>query len=136
MSAFICDCSVTASWCLRDESNAAADRVLAMAVEGEIVVPAIWPAEMANVLWAAERRGRIDAGDAEAALAALRRLRMRIVAPEEGLAGRLLVTARTRELSAYDASYLDLALHEGLPLATLDARMIDAAQAAGVKLLP
>jgi predicted nucleic acid-binding protein len=136
VSAFVCDCSVTASWCLRDESNAAADRVLAMAAESEVVVPAIWPAEMANVLWAAERRGRIDAGDAEAALAALRRLRMRIVAPEDGLAARLLVTARARELSAYDASYLDLALHEGLPLATLDARMIDAAQAAGVKLLP
>jgi predicted nucleic acid-binding protein len=36
-------------------------------------------------------------------------------------------------LSAYDASYLELAIRRGLPLATLDQRLRDAAVAAGVQ---
>jgi predicted nucleic acid-binding protein len=35
-------------------------------------------------------------------------------------------------LSAYDASYLELAMREGLPLATLDARLMAAARKAHV----
>ena len=40
--------------------------------------------------------------------------------------------ARRFGLSAYDAAYLDLALREGLPLATLDAGLLNAAAATGV----
>ena len=42
--------------------------------------------------------------------------------------------ARKYQLSAYDASYLELALVEGLPLATLDKRLRTAARSAGVEL--
>ena len=38
------------------------------------------------------------------------------------------------DLSVYDAAYLDLALRESLPLATLDKAFIRAAQSAGVAL--
>jgi predicted nucleic acid-binding protein len=41
--------------------------------------------------------------------------------------------ARRHGLSSYDASYLELALRNGLPLATLDERLGKAARAAGVK---
>ena len=41
--------------------------------------------------------------------------------------------ARRYHLSAYDASYLELALRAGLPLATLDADLAKAARKAGVK---
>ncbi len=37
--------------------------------------------------------------------------------------------------SSYDASYLDLAQREGLPLASLDNRLRDAARRVGVVLL-
>jgi len=37
-------------------------------------------------------------------------------------------------LSAYDASYLEVALRLGLPLATLDGELIRAARKAGVRL--
>ncbi|GDX94751.1 hypothetical protein LBMAG47_04150 [Planctomycetia bacterium] len=40
--------------------------------------------------------------------------------------------ARSHRLSVYDATYLELALRHGLPLATLDARLAAAATAAGV----
>ncbi|HYH64039.1 MAG TPA: type II toxin-antitoxin system VapC family toxin, partial [Urbifossiella sp.] len=45
-----------------------------------------------------------------------------------------LKLARAQNLSAYDASYLELALRQGLPLATLDAELKAAAQAVGVPL--
>jgi predicted nucleic acid-binding protein len=40
--------------------------------------------------------------------------------------------ARSHRLAVYDATYLELALRHGLPLATLDARLAAAATAAGV----
>jgi predicted nucleic acid-binding protein len=43
--------------------------------------------------------------------------------------------ARRYSLSAYDAAYLELALRKGLPLATLDAQLGEAAQQAGVTVL-
>ena len=44
-----------------------------------------------------------------------------------------LQLARRYKLSAYDASYLELALRQGIPLATLDADLLNAAKKAGVK---
>jgi predicted nucleic acid-binding protein len=40
--------------------------------------------------------------------------------------------ARSHRLSVYDATYLELALRHGLPLATLDDALAAAATAAGV----
>jgi predicted nucleic acid-binding protein len=44
-----------------------------------------------------------------------------------------LQLARRYKLSAYDASYLELALRRGIPLATLDEDLQKAAKKAGVK---
>jgi predicted nucleic acid-binding protein len=41
--------------------------------------------------------------------------------------------ARRHKLSAYDASYLELAIRLGVPLATLDVDLQKAAKKAGVK---
>jgi predicted nucleic acid-binding protein len=37
-------------------------------------------------------------------------------------------------LTFYDAAYLDLAQHEGVPLASLDRQLIRAAQSVGISL--
>jgi predicted nucleic acid-binding protein len=42
--------------------------------------------------------------------------------------------ARSHNLSAYDAAYLELAMRRGVPLATLDEQLKDAARAVGVPL--
>jgi predicted nucleic acid-binding protein len=47
----------------------------------------------------------------------------------------LLPLARIHNLSSYDASYLDLAMRKGVPMATLDNRLINAAKAVDVKIL-
>ncbi|MFH2044709.1 MAG: type II toxin-antitoxin system VapC family toxin [Pseudomonadota bacterium] len=40
----------------------------------------------------------------------------------------ILSLARTNNLSSYDASYLDLSIRKGIPLATLDKKLIEAAK--------
>ena len=47
----------------------------------------------------------------------------------------ILFLARQYSLSTYDASYLDLAMREGLPLATLDKSLQRAAAQCEVPLL-
>ena len=47
----------------------------------------------------------------------------------------LLDLARRHDLTAYDASYLEVARRRGLPLVTLDRRLRSAAAAEGAALL-
>ena len=47
----------------------------------------------------------------------------------------VLATGRHHGLTAHDAAYLVLAEREGIPLATLDAKLGAAAQVAGVPVL-
>ncbi len=49
--------------------------------------------------------------------------------------GPVLALARAHGLSAYDAAYLELAMREGLPLATEDAALRAAAERVGVALV-
>ena len=94
------------------------------------------PLECANALATAERRGRIDAARVARNVSLLRRLPVAVdVADPADTLGTTLDLARTHRLTAYDASYLDLALRRGLPLATNDGPLRIAAAAAGVALL-
>lgn len=88
------------------------------------------------MLLVATRCGRIAADDWPRIRNALEALPID-VGPE--LASRVLHTvlpvASEYKLSAYDARYLELALRLGQSLATLDKKLIDAANSAGIKLL-
>jgi predicted nucleic acid-binding protein len=55
--------------------------------------------------------------------------------PATWLARQILPLARRFHLSAYDAAYLELAIREGLPLATLDDDLRRGAAGAGVALV-
>ena len=63
-------------------------------------------------------------------MARLRRLS--IVCPDESDDREVMALARAHRLSAYDASYLALALREGCALASLDRRLNEAAAAEGM----
>jgi hypothetical protein len=68
LSYFILDCSISASWCLKDESNDEANQILDRLGDHQALVPSIWPMEMANVFVVAERRGRVSSADAARAI--------------------------------------------------------------------
>jgi len=135
-SPFVLDASMTLSWAFEAESTLLTISVLKSLETVHAVVPALWPFEVANVLRTAEHRGRMNAMAQAAFLDRLRRLPIQIEhRPAAWIAQQVLPLARTYQLSAYDAAYLELAIREGLPLATLDDDLRQAARAAGVALV-
>lgn len=130
---FVLDASIPACWAFQDEQDSRAAAALARIKTEEAVVPALWWFEIRNIFVVNERRKRITESDTAVFLRDLAGLRVRVDRePEEAVVLRL---ARTHKLSVYDASYLELALREALPLATLDAQLAAAARAAGSGLI-
>ncbi len=134
---FVVDNSVVMSWCFQDQANEYADSILRRLVDTTAYAPSIWPLEVVNVLLAAERRGYISEADSVRFINLLSQLPIVVhqEGPGKGLKD-LLALARAHDLSSYDASYLDLAMKRGLPLATLDMKLRRAAKAVKLRILP
>jgi predicted nucleic acid-binding protein len=133
---FVTDNSVIMSWCFKDEGNQYADLVLDRLSGATAVEPSIWPLEVITVLLVAERRKRISEADSVRFITLLSQLPIVVEYEKtEQIMKDLLPLARIHHLSSYDASYLDLAMRKGVPMATLDNRLIDAAKAVDVKIL-
>ena len=123
--AFVLDCSVAMAWCFEDETDGYADWLLGTldAVE-TVLVPSIWPIEMANVLVVGERRRRLSGIDTAQFLRLLDRLPIEVDARSPYKAMQdVLAVARDYGISAYDACYIELAIRTKLPLATLDSAL-------------
>ena len=136
MTDLVLDASVALTWCFKNEATAAADRVLEYLAAGAASVPAIWHLEIANVLALSERRRRITPAYSAEFIAVLETLE--IVVDEETPSralGRVLDLAREERLTAYDGAYLELAMRLGLPLASKDGDLCDAAERLGVSVL-
>ncbi len=122
------------AWCFEDEAAGYADRVLKKLATREAVVPAIWPLEVANVLLVGERRKRLTKADSSRFLELLQGLPITIDVQATSRAfGDIMSVARSLTISAYDAAYVELAMREGLHLATLDGSLGKAALKLGVK---
>ena len=132
---FVLDCSVTMAWCFDDEATPYTDGVRDSLADGRAIVPTLWPIEVANATIVGERRKRLDEARSSRFLALLNGLPIEI---DSETAARAWIDtmhlARAHNLSAYDATYLELAIRLGLPLACLDGKLKAAAQAAGVSL--
>jgi predicted nucleic acid-binding protein len=132
---FVLDGSVTLAWGFEDEADDYAAAILERMPDLQAHVPSLWPLEVANALLVGERRGRITPADTARFLAILGAFP--ITVDEETVAhawADTLHLARAHNLSAYDAAYLELAIHRGLPLSTLDGKLQAAAAAVGVPL--
>lgn len=134
---FVLDNPVAMCWLLADGKPADvayAEAVLDALREQQALVPSLWALEASNVIARAEAKGLLTEARSQAFVVLLQRLN---IATDPAAAahalGDTLHLARRHKLSAYDAAYLELALRTGLPLATLDADLEKAAQAAGVE---
>jgi len=135
MADLVVDNSVVMAWCFDDEESTYTDKVLADLESLEAVVPAIWPLEIGNVLLVAERRKRLTRADSIRFLALISNLPILVIQEAPGrMTKEILSLARERQISTYDASYLDLAMREGLPIATLDSGLKKAAERCDVLL--
>lgn len=130
---FVLDASVTLAWCFEDEGDAYSDNVLHRLRASKALVPSLWFLEIANVLLVAERKKRITPADSLYFTSLLKGLSIQVAELPHSFTD-ILNVGRSYVLSSYDASYLYLAMKEGLPLATKDATLIKAAKALGVSL--
>lgn len=133
----VLDASVAVAWCFEDEATEFTEGVLdLLSAGGEVFVPSVWPLEVANALLVAERRKRIPLAKVTALLIRIAGLPISVRPTDlKQSFEQILSLARQQELSQYDAAYLELAVREGLPLATLDGELQRAAKAVGVELV-
>lgn len=128
---FIADNSVILAWFVKSQATAYSEKMLRRAAVEVVHVPIVWQLEFANALYQLERRGKLSPAHTEAILDAIRALALEIdSSPPEP--DRLLDLARQYEISAYDASYLELAIRSSLKLATSDGPLVTAAGKAGL----
>jgi predicted nucleic acid-binding protein len=132
---FVIDSSVVMAWCFEDQSTGYTEAALSQLEQGTAHVPAVWPLEIGNVLLVAERKRILGKADAARFLSLVCSLPISVdqESPERMMT-EILALGREHQLSTYDASYLDLAMRRGLPLATQDKALAAAAKKCRVPL--
>lgn len=129
MTRFVIDASVLAALALTEGSSRAAGALQRLLGASALAPPLLY-FEIRNVLIVNERRGRLTDEQSERFLQNLKRLPIEIDQDCDDV--RLLALARKHKLTVYDATYLELAVRQRLPLATLDAALERAARVEGV----
>lgn len=131
----IIDASLALSWLFERKSKderSCANEVLNEMEKSEVLVPELWHLEIVNTLLVAERRRVVTEAQT---LDFLNRISiLPIKTDSTKLAIRresILLLAREHNLSAYDATYLDLALKNDAILATFDTDLAKAMRKAG-----
>lgn len=138
MTAFVLDNSVVMRWLLA--SNKASDQkyaesVLESLASAEAIVPNLWHLEVANVLLSATYRKELEISEVERFTVQLENLPITVdTLTANQVFGHTISLAKAYRLSSYDAAYLELALREGLPLATLDKDLLKAAKRSDIEI--
>jgi predicted nucleic acid-binding protein len=98
---------------------------LFLASLGEAHAPALWEAEITNVLWMATRHNILPIEEAISRLTLAGGLRIHTV-PNRTLWQGALMRAHQSGVAVYDTLFVELAARERLPLATFDAALLKA----------
>lgn len=137
VNAVVVDASVSTAWLFKEQATPTSEAVARALRDGVMVVPALWLWETANIVARAVRLGRVSREGAAAHFRHLGGLRVRIVPATASAAfGPTTELAMKHGLTAYDAAYLEIAVRERLPLATLDAELSKSAAEERVALFP
>lgn len=91
----------------------------------EPLAPALWEAELANVVWMAVRAKVLRPADAPKRLSLAAGLGIESV-PSKSLWHGALAKAVSTGAAVYDTLFVELAVRENLPLATFDAKLLKA----------
>ena len=138
-SSFVLDASVAISWCFPGdpvENTPYSRQILKRLVSNDAVVPEVWAFEIANAIFVSHnRRKRINEQQVHEYLDLLGALPIRVEVRDLWVNVDLELLARRHDIAADDAAYLDLALRNGLPLATADSPLKRAALGDGIVLV-
>ncbi len=130
MTDLFLDYSVSMAWWFDEEYDVYAAQVFDFLDQAAAIVPAVWPLEVTNALLIGERRSRISPDDSSRVTKLIAELP--IIVDEEThvrAMGAVMALGRNFGLTAYDASYLELAMRLGIPLVASDRALVQAAQA-------
>lgn len=128
----VLDCSYTLAMVMPGEARPAS---MVQTAAGRMLVPSLWPYEVANALRNGLRRQRVDNEQVAVVCTRLEGLRIETVGAADLGVRQRFAAAQTHQLTAYDAAYVELALQLQCPLATLDANLADAARRAGLRIV-
>jgi predicted nucleic acid-binding protein len=130
----VLDASIVSAWCFADEQTAYTTSVFNSVFWSVVdaVAPRLWAYEVRNSVLMGLRRGRIREADADQFLLALNDANVRLTDPASY--EDVFAHARRHQLTFYDAAYLNTAMREQSPLASLDRPLIRAAASEGVLL--
>lgn len=135
---FVLDNSVTMRWCFKDGAPASlayANRVLDSLKKQYALVPSLWHLELVNVLITNQKEGVLAAAESAAFINRLDGLPIKTDATAiSSVRPSIMDLSRRFGLTAYDSAYLELAMREGVGLATLDSELRKATRKAGAKL--
>jgi len=136
LTRFVLDASVTLCWCFENQATDYSEAIFERLAAGdEASVPFIWPLEVVNALVRAERKTSLKGAQVTGFLEELSAWPIQVdTLGVDRAFHEILSAARQQRLSAYDAAYLELAIREGLTLATQDTELRAAARAVGVKI--
>ena len=133
----VLDGSVALAWLFQDEQDPYADAIVEKLPSIMMLVPRLWHLEILNVLLVGERRGRCTSTDTSTWLTFLTGLPVHVDTETETSAwAATAILARQHGLTSYDASYLELAIREKIPLATLDKKLKAVAGSLGILYQP
>jgi predicted nucleic acid-binding protein len=123
VSAFVLDASVTLAVIFEDEFSPYADAVVEVSRREHALTSIVWPLEVANAILTAVRRGRVAEADVSLLVDAIRELSVDIdrEAADGSLTHAAVSLGIAHRLSAYDASYLDVAIRLLRPLGGVGA---------------
>jgi predicted nucleic acid-binding protein len=134
MAVVVIDASIASAWCFPDEqtdyTRAVFQAVSSSAVD--TVAPRLWAYEIRNSVLMGIRRGRISKPDSVQFLVSMNEMNVRLGEPASY--DEVFALAQEYGLTVYDAAYLDIALRERVPLASLDDQLVRAAKKVGVAL--
>jgi predicted nucleic acid-binding protein len=133
---FVVDASVALCWYFEDQTTTYTEAVFECLAQGdEALVPAVWPLEMVNGLVVAWRQKSMGAEQLEDFITDLKDLPVCVDSQGcDRIYSSVFRLSCRYQLSSYDAAYLDLAVIQGLPLATLDKNLRTAARRAGIEI--
>jgi predicted nucleic acid-binding protein len=130
--AFVLDASIAVGWVVARQASPASRRLRLRARREPYHAPSLWRLETANALRSLERRRVISSDAADTAAGILERMQP-VIHEAASSFTELIRLARKYDLSAYDATYLALALELRLPLACGDGPLKLALGRAGVR---
>lgn len=133
--AFVLDASIVLAWLLPDEHSELAEQLIGRLARERARAPSLLLLEVGNALLQAERRVRLGNALRAELLDAFTSLPILLEPASAEAMFRASELAARHTLTVYDGCYLELALTQKLPLASLDRDLVRAARDEGVTVL-